>query len=77
METANWVAPVRYAARVSELLVGIEVAEVRLVVPAVDVSKYSGPFKRAVFRCRVSGTAWPMNLSTYPKASESLAGIFP
>lgn len=67
----------RYAAPVSKLLVGIEVAVVRAVVPVVDVSKDSGPYKRAAFRCQASETAWDTNSSTHLKASESLAGILP
>jgi len=43
----------RYVALVPELFVGLEAVETRVRVPVIDVSKDSGPYKRAAFRCRV------------------------
>lgn len=50
--TASGVATVRYVPLVSELPVGVEVAETRVRVSVVDVPKDSGPYKRAAFRCQ-------------------------
>jgi len=44
---------VQCAVLAPELPVGIEVVGVRVRVPVIDVSKDSGPYKRAAFRYQV------------------------
>ncbi len=74
--TASGVATVRYAPLVSELPVGVEVAEIRVRVSVVDVPKDSGPYNRAAFRCQAVKDDSEHNFQHSPESQKEFHWYF-